>query len=620
MFFEDLIPPGIFRAGVYSLDKISLHWKKTLVLLYVLEGEIQVRIDDESHLRKKGDVDIINPGEMRAYEGEEGNRVLFIELRPEFFEDYVEGANEIYYYVDERDTEINAPKYVKLRLWMMMLAFEYFFPKEDSGSFSEGLLVDLMYHLLNQFHYLYYEQQDLRDDLSELKRFHRIFTYLDVNFREGASLQELAEQEFLSPSYLSYKIKDTLGLNFHDYLGALRSEAGAKLLLSTDKSVSEIALDVGFSHPRYFMKHFEEVYHKTPQEFREIHGQKSEEFLLLTPDSKEFLEELKGESRYSSQQKPKIFSVDLKKEVLGPFERAQTLFLGEAVYYLESETQQLLHRAQREIGFKKGILEQLFCQDMDIYRGSSRRFYNWTRVKKVLDLLIQVALEPQIVCQGVESHVLEDFIKTFRPLYPEIETWLTLEPSRKLLFSPGHDQIGEAARIIKNRGMVPVLMDQITRETLLENDTFFGGEGLFTANFLAKPSYYAYKFLSLMGEELLEEGPGYLVTQSEEGYQVLFYKEEDQEIRPAVLNLYGIEEAMGLSRFLLSPRYGSIYDAWKDLGSPERLGDAYWYLLDDYVHPILEFDYVPREIVFSLRSKNDFSGITLYLFKKLQNV
>ena len=403
-----------------------------------------------------------------------------------------------------------------LRRWMMMLAFEYFYPKEDSGSFSEGLLVDLMYHLLNHFHYLYYEQQELRDDLVELRRFHRIFTYLDINFKEGASLQELAEQEYLSPSYLSYKIKDTLGFNFHDYLGALRSEAGAKLLLETDKSVSEIALDVGFSHPRYFMKHFEEVYHKTPQEFRENHSQRQEDYEKLLTNKKEILGELSDEPRYSFRKKPKILSVNLKKEPLGSFQRAQSIYLGEAVYYLEKETQQLLKRAQREIGFTQGILEKLFSQDMDIYRGSTRRFYNWTRVEKVLELLTGADLLPLILCQGIENYVLEDFVETFQPIYPQVESWLVQEPERKLLFSSQQDQMSEAWWVIKNRMDIPVLADQITRETPLVNDTFFGGEGLFTANFLAKPSYYGRKFLGLMGDELLEEGPGYLITKSEE--------------------------------------------------------------------------------------------------------
>ncbi|NLY35762.1 MAG: hypothetical protein GX046_00855, partial [Tissierellia bacterium] len=135
MFFEELSKPTTYRAGIYNIDKISLHWKKSLVLLYVLEGEIKVRIDDESHLRIKMDVDIINPGEMRSYEGLGPNRVLFIELRPEFFVDYVEESAGIYYYVDERDTKKDQPKYTILRRLMMMLAFEYFYPKEDSGSF-----------------------------------------------------------------------------------------------------------------------------------------------------------------------------------------------------------------------------------------------------------------------------------------------------------------------------------------------------------------------------------------------------------------------------------------------------------------------------------------------------
>ncbi|HZK09512.1 MAG TPA: AraC family transcriptional regulator [Clostridia bacterium] len=618
MFFEELGPATSYRAGLYQIDDISLHWKKSLVLLCVLEGEITVRIDDETYLRKKLDVDIINPGEMRSYKGLGPNRVLFIELCPIFFDDYVKGSSQIYYYVDQRDTKKDQAKYSKLRRWMMMLAYEYFYPKEDSTSFSEDLLVDLMYHLLNQFHYLYYEQQELRDDLVELRRFHRIFTYLDVNFKEGASLQELAEQEYLSPSYLSYKIKDTLGLNFHDYLGALRSEAGAKLLLSTDKSVSEIALDVGFSHPRYFVKRFEEVYHQIPQDFRELHSKKQEDYKELTPDKKEFLLELAHKQRYHFNGNSKTISVDLNKETLASFERAQCIFLGEAVYYLEKETQDLLKRVQKEIGFKQGILAKLFSQDMDIYQDHSRRFHNWTRVESVLELLVQEGLSPLIYCKGVENDVLEDFIQTFSPIYPGLEDWLIKKAEAELIFSSDQDQFSQAIEVIKNPRDIPLLVDQMSREIPLENDTFFGGEGLFTANFLAKPSYYARGFLAMMGDELLEEGPGYLLTRSREGYQLFFYQEESPKKIAPSLTLYGMKEDMSLSRFTLSARYGSIYDAWKNLGSPKRLEKEYWDFMEAYIHPLLEFEYVERENLFSVRRQSKEAEITLYLFKEIQ--
>lgn len=608
-----------YRVHVLELNQVSYHWRDTLLLLYVLEGEILVTIDDETHSRKKGQVDIINPGELRAFEGKKKNRVLFLELQPDFFADYYEEAPRTYYYVDERDSHEETEKYRRLKSYMAKLSYEYFHPGEDSSFVTKELLVELMYHLLNQFHYLYYEQEELREDRLELNRFHRIFTYLDGNFKERVSLQELADQEYLNPSYLSYKIKDTLGLSFHDYLNALRCEEGAKLLLETEKSMSEIALDVGFSHPRYFQKHFEEQYHKSPQEFREAYENKVEDYTLLSFSPKDVEEDLLGDGRYSEKKKAKILSVDLKQENKGEFQRSRTIFLGEASLYLESENQDLLKLAQREIGFDYAIVEDLFTKDMDIFRGKPGRFYNWTRVDGVLELLSKLGLEPILHCRGVEEYILEDFVETFSPLYPEVETWIHRDEGKTVFEAdPLQDQLIGAARMIEKRDEVPVLLDAITPQIELDNDTFFGGAGLFTANYLSKPSFYVWKYLSLMGEEILHEGEGVLLTRSDEGIQLLLYAEKEEDSTPTRLNLFGMEEDMWISSFTMSRKEGSIYDAWKDLGSPERLSEEHWYLLNRYVHPSLDLSFGEKKIVYSIRRNIDAPSIVLYLFNKIQ--
>ncbi|MCS4481211.1 helix-turn-helix domain-containing protein [Clostridium botulinum] len=41
-----------------------------------------------------------------------------------------------------------------------------------------------------------------------------------------------------------------------------------KLLLDTDKTISEISEELGFSHTRYFNKHFKKHYKCTPMQYR----------------------------------------------------------------------------------------------------------------------------------------------------------------------------------------------------------------------------------------------------------------------------------------------------------------------------------------------------------------
>src|SRR5690606_23902424 len=123
-------------------------------------------------------------------------------------------------------------------------------------------------HLLNEFHYLFYEGENLEEDEVQLERYHRIVKYLSNNYMYKVSLQDIAEKEFLSAQYLSYKIKDTFGLGFNEYLNQIRVEESTKLLLDTDRSITDISEEVGFSHVRYYNKHFKIHYKMTPIQYR----------------------------------------------------------------------------------------------------------------------------------------------------------------------------------------------------------------------------------------------------------------------------------------------------------------------------------------------------------------
>lgn len=619
MLIEPLAAHERYRAYEIRVEEVGYHWKDCLTLLFVLHGEIQVTIDNETHSRSENEVDIINPGELRALRGNGDNRVLVLEIRPDFFVDYYEEAPLTYYYVDDRDRDAADEKYEELRLLMAALAMEYLQPQEDSAAVSKERLIELMYHLLNQFHYLYYEQEELREDRVELNRFHRIFSYLDRNFREKVSLQEVAEQEFLNPSYLSYKIKDRLGLTFHDHLNALRCEEGAKLLLESDSSVSEIALDVGFSHPRYFQRHFEEHYGLAPADFREAYTEPVLAFAVLHPSVSRLREVLAGETRYNTQRKPRVLSLDIQTEPIGRFSRSDRIALGEASLLLERENQDLLRQVQREVGFRTAVVDDLFHKEMDIFRGKAGRFFNWTRVEGVLELLVNYGLTPELRCEGVEEYILEDFVNTFEPMFPDVESWLSRTPKEAQNIDPLQDRLEGACDVIRSREAMPTLVDVITSDIELDNDTFFGGSGLFTASYLNKPSFYVWKFLSMMGEEILSEGDGHLITRSEHGVQVLLYRDRREQSASVTCNLFGMEEDMWMSSFLLDAGHGSIYDAWTDLGEPERLDTEHWHLLDRYVHPEMAFSLAKHEIVFALRRQLDLPSVALYLFKNSEN-
>ena len=97
---------------------------------------------------------------------------------------------------------------------------------------------------------------------------------LNAAIRENLSntnlkMEELGEKVGLSRVQLYRKVKAITGLSPVELLRQMRLQQGYVLLSTTNKTVSEIAFEVGFNTPGYFSKCFKEQYGKLPMELRE---------------------------------------------------------------------------------------------------------------------------------------------------------------------------------------------------------------------------------------------------------------------------------------------------------------------------------------------------------------
>ena len=82
------------------------------------------------------------------------------------------------------------------------------------------------------------------------------------------SVEDLAADMNLSRVQLYRKVKSLTGSTPVELLRTARLKRGYQLLLTTDKSVSEVAYQVGFTAPSYFTKCFKDEYGQLPGELR----------------------------------------------------------------------------------------------------------------------------------------------------------------------------------------------------------------------------------------------------------------------------------------------------------------------------------------------------------------
>lgn len=96
----------------------------------------------------------------------------------------------------------------------------------------------------------------------------RLIEYLSLHFRQPLTLDTVAHELGVSRCHLSHVFSQRLGSSFTDYVSFLRLNDARELLSGTDRSVSEICLDCGFTSQRTFNRAFQKFYLTTPRQFR----------------------------------------------------------------------------------------------------------------------------------------------------------------------------------------------------------------------------------------------------------------------------------------------------------------------------------------------------------------
>ncbi|SDD71094.1 two-component system, response regulator YesN [Paenibacillus sp. UNCCL117] len=96
--------------------------------------------------------------------------------------------------------------------------------------------------------------------------------YIHKHLSQDLGLDELAQHLGISCSYFSLLFKQQHQETFLEYLTRERMELAKQMLLSSDKSVTQIGKLVGYAERRYFTKVFHKYEGMTPSEFREQAG------------------------------------------------------------------------------------------------------------------------------------------------------------------------------------------------------------------------------------------------------------------------------------------------------------------------------------------------------------
>ncbi len=106
------------------------------------------------------------------------------------------------------------------------------------------------------------EAEECKDE-----RLVEILNYIQTNYLD-VTLEDLSEKFYLSKPYLSKYIKEKSGVTFGETVKHVRMKKARALLKSTNMTVENIALSVGYQNVEHFNRLFKKAYNMTPVQYR----------------------------------------------------------------------------------------------------------------------------------------------------------------------------------------------------------------------------------------------------------------------------------------------------------------------------------------------------------------
>lgn len=258
------------REAHFNMKQAHLHEQHEIYFL--LSGERYFTINDNIVHIGKGDLVIIPAGQMHrttfcADNTHERIAILFDDsvLNPLYESQGREKVNDVmntffFHIPDGR------------RMFVEELMNQMLYEAEGIDELSEDLkrvyLIELIMFIIR----CYNNGPEIGEISVVDELIQKAAKYIFENSEKNITLDEVASMFGMSSSYFSRKFKMVTGFGFKEYLIGVRIKVASEMLLSTNRSITEIALQCGFNDSNYFGDAFHKMKGVSPSKYRKNKG------------------------------------------------------------------------------------------------------------------------------------------------------------------------------------------------------------------------------------------------------------------------------------------------------------------------------------------------------------
>lgn len=247
---------NFFSSKILENFSFPPHLHPYVEIAYVIEGSIEVTINEASRCLNVGEASVCFPNDIHSFNSEEFSKILLFIFSPDLTGSFFgirmdktlenpfmsttiinEGISSLLYMLHDEFTKYNNKYVIKGLLYTILGKLDGHFTLKKSSPFYNSTIQSLL-------------------------------KYIEVHYHEKISLESIAKDLGFSKFYISRIFSNKIGYQFNDYVNRLRINKAQKLLSETDLPITVIALECGFESQRNFNRIFKELTVLTPTKFR----------------------------------------------------------------------------------------------------------------------------------------------------------------------------------------------------------------------------------------------------------------------------------------------------------------------------------------------------------------
>ena len=263
-----------FPIEIYCVNEhhpqyiMAFHWHMEYELLRIRQGEFLITLDDRQFTAKAGDVIFISSGTLHA--GLPKDCIydcIVFDMRMLLKQDHA--CQPLLQKIIDRDIWID--QFLPPSDMVLMSAISCLFSAMESKKSGypfivQGCLYQILGFIIQNG---YFSSAPLKNgrNYKKVSQLKRALALIEENYASPLTLEQLSAAAKMSPKYFCRFFQEMTHHTPIEYLNLYRIEHACYQLITTDRSVTEIAFNCGFNDLSYFIKTFKRYKGITPKRY-----------------------------------------------------------------------------------------------------------------------------------------------------------------------------------------------------------------------------------------------------------------------------------------------------------------------------------------------------------------